>query len=127
MFMKTTTIFIIFNLVASIIIENLSFLPWWSFLIVSFLMGVIYTKKEKSIRPFMAGFIAGFTNWLFASLFFYYQFDGILMDKVAHIFFLPSSILFFVIGIIGGVLNGLACFSGYSLFVTNDELKLDRF
>lgn len=125
--MKTTTIFIILNLIASIIIENMSFLPWWSFLIMSFLMGLIYTNKEKTIRPFMVGFVSGFSNWFLASLFFHFTYDGILMNKVAHIFFVPDFVLFFTIGIIGGILNGLACFSGYSLFVKKDELHLDRF
>lgn len=123
--MKTKIVFITLNLGLSIIIENISSLPWWSFLLMSLLMGFVYSKKDIKVQPFIGGFISGFLNWFAASLFFHYVNEGVLMEKVAVIFFMPSFLLIIVIGIVCGLLNGLACYAGYSVFVKEDVLELD--
>ena len=123
--MKTKIVFITLNLILSIILENISVLPWWSFLLMSLLMGFIYSKKDIKVKPFINGFISGFINWFTASLFFHYLYEGVLMEKVAVIFFMPSFLLMIVIGIVCGLLNGLACYAGYSVFVKEDVLELD--
>ncbi len=123
--MKTKIIFITLNLLLSVIISNIEFLPWWSFLVMSFFMGLIYTKREKNINSFICGFVSGFANWFLASLFFHVLYEGILMEKVSSILLVPTFILFAGIGVISGILNGLACYSGYSLFVAEDTLDLN--
>jgi hypothetical protein len=123
--MKTKGLFIIFNLILVVITESVTIIPWWSFLIVSLLMGLLFSKKNLSIPPFVCGFVSGFINWFASSLFFHYSYNGLLMQKIAPVFFLPNILLIIAIGVICGLLNGLACYTGYTVFVKKEGLELN--
>ena len=123
--MKTSIIFISLNLALSIIIENIAIFPWWSFLTMSLLMGLIYSYKNIKINSFMLGLISGVINWIVATLYFHYLYEGELLGRMAEVFYMPSFLFIILTGTVCGLLNGLACYSGYSVFVKEDVLELD--
>lgn len=123
--MRNNIIYIGLNLVLSVIIENITVLPWWSFLVTTILMSLFCTMKRIKIRSFLSGFISGFLNWFGATIFFHNMYDGQLMDRVSEIFYMPTFLFVIVIGIIGGLLNGLASYTGYAVIAEEDVLQLD--
>jgi hypothetical protein len=123
--MKNSIVFISLNLALSIIIENIVVFPWWSFLTMSLLIGFIYSYKNIKINSFMLGFISGVINWIGATLYFHNLYEGDLLGRMAEIFYMPSILFVIVIGVVCGLLNGLACYTGYIIFVKEDGLELD--
>jgi hypothetical protein len=88
-------------------------------------MSFLFSLKNWHIRSFISGFISGFLNWSVLSLAFHYFYGGIFINKVAVIFYLSPSLYFLIVGIICGLLNGLACYTGYSIFIKEDLLEVD--
>lgn len=88
-------------------------------------MGLFVSMRGIKIKSFLTGFTAGVINWFVATLFFNSLYDGALIGRLAEIFVMPAYMLVPVIGIMGGLLNGLACYTGYSVFMEEDILQLD--
>lgn len=122
--MKYNIYYLAINISSITIIQLIDFLPWWSFLIITFVLGFVFTYKQWNIESFKIGFIAGFLNWLCVSLIFHLYFDGILIKKIVSIFYLNETLFFIFTGIIGGIINGLASYSGYNILVKPDFLSL---
>ena len=123
--MRNNIYFLIINIVFITIIQLLNVLPWWSFLFITLVMGFIFTFKRWKIKPFAVGFISGFLNWLSVSIFFHFQFDGLLVNKIVPIFYINTPLFFILTGIISGILNGLASYTGYCVLVIEDALDLE--
>jgi len=87
-------------------------LPWWSFVITSFLvaMGI----HQKSGKAFLSGFLGLFILWTLLAIIKDFSNEHILAIKVAKILPLGGSywILIFVTGLIGGLVSGWAAISG---------------
>ncbi len=98
--------------VCSIIIESIAIIPWWSYLIIVFVIGVCLPLNRWRVPSFLSGFTSGFLIWTMSTVFFEIYFKGEIMSTTAEIFGLPYIILLFSIGIIGGLLSGLALYSG---------------
>ena len=94
---------------------TLGFLPWWCFLIPVFLLGVFLPLQKWKVYPFLWGFIAGFIVWVLSTAYFEITYRGEVMQTVAQIIELEPYLLHLAIGLIGGVLTGLALYSGYLL------------
>ena len=123
--MKNNIYFFLLNILIITLTQFLIELPWWSFLTISLLMGFIYTFKNWEIRPFTIGFISGFLNWLIISLVFHFRFNGSLIAKITPIFYINTTLFFIITGFIGGLLNGLACYTGYNVLIIEEVLELD--
>ena len=123
--MKNNTYFLFINIIFITIIQFFNALPWWSFLFITLVMGFIFTFKRWKIKPFAAGFISGSLNWSSISLFLHLHFDGLLINKIAPIFYINTPLFFVLAGIIGGILNGLASYTGYCVLVKEDVLDLE--
>ncbi|MEI8075685.1 MAG: hypothetical protein WCH78_13125 [Bacteroidota bacterium] len=87
-------------------------LPWWSFVITSFLvaMGI----HQKAGRAFLSGFLGLFLLWAVLAILKDQANDHILSMKVARILPLGGSywILILVTGFIGGLVSGLSSVAG---------------
>ena len=123
--MKANIVFTGLNLVLTVVIGNIVALPWWSFLVMSLFMGLFAAMRGIKINAFLTGFASGFLNWFGATLFFHSMYEGDLIGRVAEMFYMPAYLFLPVLGIIGGLLNGLACYTGYSIFKEEDVLQLD--
>ncbi|MEI7627362.1 MAG: hypothetical protein WCJ80_03930 [Bacteroidota bacterium] len=87
-------------------------LPWWSFVITSFLVAL--GVHQKVGKAFLSGFAGLFLLWSILAIFKDMANDHILAIKVAKILPLGGSYwaLILVTGLIGGLVSGLAAISG---------------
>lgn len=116
--------FIIILVIAIIGVQGWGVLPWWSYLIVTCLIGMILTPKQTLIKPFWAGFFAGAIVWVGGNLFYSWYYSGGLLEKMADNMFGSISILYVVIAIIGGILTGLSVHAGALVKKGKDVLEL---
>jgi hypothetical protein len=90
------------------------FLPWWVVAIAAFLSALLIGKTSG--QSFWSGFSAVFIVWTVLALFKSIPNDHILAKRVATMFTLPNWILLlFVTALIGGLVGGMAAWSGVLL------------
>jgi hypothetical protein len=90
------------------------FLPWWAIGIVPFLVG--YAMSKKGRQAWWAGFLGIFLLWGIHALVLHLHTDGILSDKIAELFFLPSGLaLVLVTALFGAIPAGLSGLAGFYL------------
>jgi hypothetical protein len=97
----------------SLAIELISQWPWWTYLIACSIIAALLPAKAWSLPAFVTGFISGFLIWSGATLFYHTHYTGQLLNIVAELMTIPLSLLFVITGLIGGLLSGLAVYSGY--------------
>jgi len=94
------------------LISLVSFLPWYSFVVVVFVVSVV--MKQKPILSFLSGFLAIFILWIVWCLVKDVPNEHLLSTKVALI--LPfkgnSTLLLVVTGFIGGLLGAFSALTG---------------
>lgn len=99
----------------SIVTQMVTFFPWWSFLGLIFFLGLLLPLEKWKISSFRLGFIAGFLTWLFSTLYFENIYEGNIINKISEMISVPNYILYTIIAFIGGILTGLAFYSGFLL------------
>lgn len=87
---------------------------WWSFLPVSMVTGIVCGYMKGSVKSFTIAFISGFISWLGGILYYHFNFGGDMLIKVGQMFFMPEWLFILFIGVVGGLLNAVAFYSGYS-------------
>ncbi|GGE66397.1 hypothetical protein EV200_106334 [Pedobacter psychrotolerans] len=110
------------------IVEFLVSMPWWSFVVPVVFLGAILSYFKWQINSFQIGFIAGFLLWSFINYFLHLNGNGIVLTKIG--LFLSSStvIVVLVSGVIGGLLVGLALYTGTKIInVRNIEIDDKKF
>lgn len=99
-----------------IVITRLSdALPWWSFVVPVLIFGGVISLLRWQVSGFVAGFIAGFIIWFGVNLFYDAQNGGLMMDRVAQLIFVPKLVMILIAGLLGGLLSGLALYTGKGL------------
>ncbi|MDP1800259.1 MAG: hypothetical protein Q8L81_02820 [Bacteroidota bacterium] len=116
----------------STVIQIVAILPWWSFLIPIFFLGILLPMEKWKVSSFPTGFFSGFLVWVVATFYYEATYDGEIIDKIAKIimdpysfFYLNFIIIYSIIGLIGGLLTGLALYSGFLLRKGRDILYLE--
>jgi len=101
------------------------YFPWWSVAIVAFIVGML--MKSSGWKAFLSGFAGVGLMWAANALFFHYRAGGLLTERVAHMFTLPSPwLLVALTGLVGGVVGGLAASAGFHLRGALQEPQRDR-
>lgn len=93
-------------------------LPWWTFLIPVIICGAVITWLRWQVHTFLTGFFAGFVIWLGAHLCFQLQYNGDILGRFGT---LPEILLLFASGCIGGLLTGLALYTGRTIVYPKKE------
>jgi hypothetical protein len=87
-------------------------LPWWSFVVTSFLVSV--TIHQKAVKAFFSGFLGLFILWISLATLKDVPNEHILSIKVAQILPLGGSFVALILltGFLGGLVSGLAALTG---------------
>lgn len=104
-----------------IIISILSFLitlvlPWYSFVLVCFVVGYIFSKYEGN--NFFAGFIGVGLFWLCYMLYIDFKSSHTFSNQIAQVFStsldmnISNALLITIASLIAGFLGALSCLSG---------------
>jgi hypothetical protein len=113
-------------LIAVILISRaVNIFPWWGFVIPVIISGIILKSKEWDISFFGTGFLAGFLIWTIANFYFDQVFPGDILSNVGKLLFIPKFLVILISGIIGGLISGLAFYTGKSILAEKSvpELK----
>jgi hypothetical protein len=104
-------------------------LPWWTIIIIPFVLGVIF--EDNLLSHFLSSFIGVGVAWLFLMLNFDLETQSILSSKIINILEVSSvNFLIILITLIGGVISGLGGLTGISLrknFIKNENRREYRF
>lgn len=121
--MKT---FILFTIVciSSVSVQMVNFLPWWSFLCLVFFLGIILPVKKARFSVFLLGFFAGATSWILPMFYYQFRYSGEIMSVFADCLDIHLVALMICIGILGGLISGLALYSGFLLRRGKVQLEL---
>jgi hypothetical protein len=95
-----------------IVTRMIDTLPWWIFVIPVLALGVALTLKKWEISSFSVGWLSGFIIWIGANLYFDQMLYGDILTKIGLLLSVPKMIVLLVSGIIGGLLTGLALYTG---------------
>jgi len=90
-------------------------IPWWSFVIAVTLFGTIITICKWKVAAFSIGFLAGLVVWIGTNLYYHMIFGGTVFEKLGQVLFIPGFVVFLLSGVIGGLLTGLALYTGQSV------------
>jgi hypothetical protein len=102
----------LFLLIALLSLVLQFFLPWWIIAIIAF--GAAYWKASSAKTAFFSGFLAIVIVWAIKSSFTHIRTEGILSNRIAELFLLPSPLLLIVItAFFGGLVGGMAALSGF--------------
>jgi hypothetical protein len=99
----------------SVLFHMIAFFPWWCFTIPVFLLGIVLPLKKWRVQSFFWGFAAGFFEWLGCTIYFEIIHKGEIMEMLAETISLNFYLLHIFVGFIGGLLVGLAFYSGFLL------------
>lgn len=89
-------------------------MPWYSFLIVVSLFGFIITLYKWKVAAFSIGFLSGLVVWIGANIYYHMIFGGSVFAKLAQVMFIPEFVVLLLSGVTGGLLTGLALYTGQS-------------
>jgi hypothetical protein len=99
---------------AIILIKLIDALPWWSFIIPVLSLGIATGVMQWRVSGFLIGFLCGFFIWLGGNLYFHFAYNGQLLEKIGTA---PKIIVLLVSGLVGGLLTGLALYTGRSIAI----------
>jgi len=103
-------VFVIGMLITAVCV--MTFLPWWSFVVVCFIYGVLLSLLKFDLYFFVGGFVAGILSWSGATFLFSYQSDSNVLVRVAPMVGLSELGLIIIAGLVCGVLTGLSVYCG---------------
>ncbi|TGE12805.1 hypothetical protein [Hymenobacter elongatus] len=98
-----------------ILVKQLAMLPWWSFTVVVFALGLALPYRRWNLPVFGIGFLVGFVVWAGANTLYGVLYQAELFDKVASVMGLQKIVLLLASGLIGGLLTGLSFLAGKSV------------
>ncbi|WP_258097987.1 hypothetical protein [Marinoscillum pacificum] len=100
-------------LILSVSYLSALYLPWWSLIVVAFLVG--FGIPGNGINQFIAGFLGGGLLWMTYAWLIDVQTESILSEKIVKLFPLDDPIFLLVLtGLLGAIAGALGALSGNS-------------
>ncbi|NQZ01571.1 MAG: hypothetical protein HRT45_12990 [Bdellovibrionales bacterium] len=88
-------------------------LPWWGFAAICFLLG---HKMKSAFGAFAKAFVAVFCVWGIVAYIENIQSQGFMAIKMSSMFSIPHPMLMILLtALVGGLLGGVWCASGFYL------------
>ena len=98
------------------VVKMIDYLPWWAFVVPVLALGIVAAWRKWQVAAFQVGFLCGLITWLVGNLYLDARFNGVLLDKIGVLFSVSRPVVLLTSGIIGGLLTGLALFTGKTIF-----------
>lgn len=114
---------IIILVIFTSIIESL---PWWTFVVPVLILGMVINFRRWNVSVFSIGFLSGFIIWFGANLYFDTIVSGVILNKLGLLLSVPKIIVLVISGVIGGLLTGLALYTGKNILVYDQVPGLDE-
>ncbi|RBL90074.1 hypothetical protein [Chitinophaga flava] len=95
-------------------------IPWWSFVVVVGFFGAFISIRKWSVAAFGTGFLAGMLVWVAANIYFHIALGGSVFNRIGLTLSVPGPVVILISGIIGGLLTGLALFTGKAAIKRGD-------
>lgn len=112
---SATIITLLLLLLIIVSIGMIDTLPWWSFTLPVMILGWVIRWKKYKVPTFLTGFFGGFIAWFGGYLYFHLHFHAPFFNRADD---LPIFAILSASGLIGGLLTGLALYTGRSAFPT---------
>jgi len=103
---------IVVTALLSWLIGLISFLPWYSFVVVALVVSILF--KQKPVAAFWSGFLALFTLWIIWACVKDISNAHLLSTKVALILPFNGNYILLIVttGIVGGLIGGFGALTG---------------
>jgi hypothetical protein len=87
-------------------------LPWWMLVPVAF--GAAWFGSKSAGKAFISGFLANFLLWLGLAIWIYLGNEAVLANRVGVLLGgVPGWLLPLISALIGGIVSGIAAWSGF--------------
>lgn len=108
-------VILIITIIIIILTRMIEALAWWSFVVPVLIFGIVFTYRKWVVPVFSLGFLAGFIVWFGGNLYFDLTGNGIMLSKMGHLLFIPKIGVMLISGIVGGLVTGLALYTGKTI------------
>ena len=105
------------------VVSIIPIIPWWSYVVPIFVLGIIFRRLNWDIPGFVLGFISGFVTWLATYIYLRAIYNGIILGKLAELLTIPAFVIVLIACTINGIVSGLALYSGYVIFDSSKKSK----
>ncbi len=117
-------------LIASLCIAGLIYFPWFTIMVVPFVMNLLI--KTNGAGSFLSGFVPVALIWLIQAILIHSATQGILTSKIAFVLPLGGSAgaLIVLTAIVGGIAAGLAGYTANAfrnIIISPDKKKKSRY
>ena len=106
-------------IVLTVLTGMTSYLPWWSFIVPVLVFGIVAASLQWKVSGFPIGFLSGFLVWFGMNLYLHMVSNGLVFNRMGRLFSIPGILVILVSGIIGGLLNGVALYTGVRVVKIN--------
>ncbi|BBM88121.1 hypothetical protein [Candidatus Uabimicrobium amorphum] len=92
------------------------FFPWWSMAVAAFIFGFVMVEGKNDFVVFAKGFCGVALLWICVAALQFFTTSQIIATRISDLFSLPHPALCIAVcGVVGGVVAGIATFSGCQL------------
>ncbi|QIH33428.1 hypothetical protein [Sphingobacterium sp. DR205] len=109
---KKQIVILIIIIIIELLVGRIDTLPWWFFVVPVMIFGIFIAYRKVNIGTFTTGFIAGFVVWYLGNIYYDISGSGLMLKRMADLLFVPKTIFLLATGLIGGVMTGLALYTG---------------
>ncbi|HVI46693.1 MAG TPA: hypothetical protein VM802_17575 [Chitinophaga sp.] len=95
--------------------------PWWAFIIPLVLLGAALKWWQLRFYYFLPGFLAGFIVWAGANFFYDATLHGTVFLRMGQLLGTPPFVVPLLAGLAGGLLGGLALYTGSAFVAIREE------
>jgi hypothetical protein len=123
--MRKYCISVFFTSILILAASIIAVIPWWSYVLPVFIVGITLSRLNWNIPGFWLGFVSGFCTWLAAYIFYGILYNGIILGKLAELLAIPQFVIILLACTVNGIVSGLALYSGYVVF--DSQIKKQDF
>lgn len=113
---KKQIVILIIIIIIELLVSRIETSPWWFFIIPILIFGILIAYRKVNIGAFITGFIAGFIVWSLGNIYYDILGSGLMLKRMAGLFFIHKTFFLLITGLIGGFMTGLALYTGKTIF-----------